>query len=292
MLIDIHVHMSDRGAPRPKGNLQPTAEEMVARLDHFGIDKAVCMARMSPECGFRYVTPEHVLEGCARFPDRLIPFMNFDPRMLSHGPDSDFRYLMRHYKDAGCKGIGEYQATLPFDDPMNINLFRQAGEMGLPVIFHVAPEPRGYYGCYDRLGLPFLENALKACPETVFLGHSEPFWSEISADVTDRTRRCYPEGKVTPGRAVELMREYPNLHGDLSAGSGHNAISRDPEFGDAFLEEFQDRLYFGTDITSVEYEPQQVAYFARLKEGKRISDEAFEKITWRNADQLLGLGLS
>jgi len=290
MLIDIHVHMSDRTVPRSTGAFQPTPEEMVARMDHFGIDKAVCMARMSPECGFRYVTPEQVLECCARFPDRLIPLMNLDPRMLQHAPASDFRYLMQHYADAGCKGIGEYQTCLAFDDPLNINLFGQAGETGLFVTFHVAPEPRGYYGCYDALGLPFLENALKACPDTIFLGHSQPFWSEISTDVTHRTRRYYPEGKVTPGRVVELMRAYPNLHGDLSAGSGHNAISRDPEFGYAFLEEFQDRLYFGTDITSVDYEPPQIEYFARIKAEARVSDEAFEKITWRNAVRLLKLG--
>ena len=44
------------------------------------------------------------------------------------------------------------------------------------------------------------------------------------------------------------MRRYPNLYGDLSAGSGFGAISRDPEFGYAFLEEFQDRLYFALDL--------------------------------------------
>ena len=33
---------------------------------------------------------------------------------------------------------------------------------------------------------------------------------------------------------MELLRKYPNLYGDLSAGSGYNAITRDPAFGDAF----------------------------------------------------------
>lgn len=71
------------------------------------------------------------------------------------------------------------------------------------------------------------------------LGHSQVFWSEIGADVTMQNRSGYPAGRVTPGRLVELMRDYPNLYGDLSAGSGFNAISRDLEFGCAFLEQFQ-----------------------------------------------------
>jgi predicted TIM-barrel fold metal-dependent hydrolase len=86
------------------------------------------------------------------------------------------------------------------------------------------------------------------------------------------------------------MRKYPNLHGDLSAGSGFNAISRDPEFGCRFLEEFQDRLYWGTDTCEVAEQTPIVDYFRTLRAGKRISDAAYEKITWRNASRLLGLG--
>ena len=97
---------------------------------------------------------------------------------------------------------------------------------------------------------------------------------------------------MRPGRLVEIFRSCPNLYGDLSAGSGFNAISRDPAFGDAFLEEFQDRLLFGTDIASVPQELPVVDYFRRLRAEKRISEEAYEKITWKNADRLLGLGLA
>ena len=56
------------------------------------------------------------------------------------------------------------------------------------------------------------------------------------------------------GAVVRLFRQYPNLYGDLSAGSGYNAISRDPEFGYAFMDEFQDRLLFGTDFADVRNE--------------------------------------
>jgi predicted TIM-barrel fold metal-dependent hydrolase len=87
------------------------------------------------------------------------------------------------------------------------------------------------------------------------------------------------------------MRENVNLWGDLSAGSGYNAISRAPDFGCAFLEEFQDRLLFGTDFCWPNQEAEIVPYFHRLRDGRRISPEAWEKITWKNANRLLNLGL-
>jgi len=62
----------------------------------------------------------------------------------------------------------------------------------------------------------------------------------------------YPKGPVkSPMRVPYLLKKYSNLYGDLSAGSGFNAISRDPECGYKFLEEFQDKLLFGTDICHV-----------------------------------------
>ena len=94
---------------------------------------------------------------------------------------------------------------------------------------------------------------------------------------------------VTPGRIPELMRRYPNLNGDLSAGSGLNAISRDPAFGYRFLEEFQDRLFFGTDVLRAGQEMPQVAFLKSAVEKGAISKAAYEKISWENAAKLLGM---
>ena len=196
---------------------------------------------------------------------------------------------MEAYKELGCKGIGEYIPNLPFDDPLNMNFFGQVEELGLPVIVHVAPRIGGFYGLYDEIGLPRLEKVLKAFPNLIVLGHSQPFWAEISADVTEENRNTYPEGKVSPGRIVELMRTYPGLHGDLSAGSGLNAISRDPEFGYRFMEEFQDRLYFGTDICAPDTPTPLVDYLLRIRAEDKITQECFDKIAKQNAVRLLDL---
>lgn len=292
MLIDIHAHTARiSGLTRPNGSRYPTPAELLEMMDAAGIDMTVVLSGVSPECRYCYVIPEEVLDICSMYPNRLIPFANVDPRMLTNSRNSNFSDLLEHYKRAGCKGIGEYIPNLPFDDPLNLNLFKQVEELGLPLTFHIAPKIGGFYGCYDELGLPRLENVLRECPSLVLLGHSQPFWAEISRDVTEENRNGYPTGPVSPGRLPELMREYPNLHGDLSAGSGHNAISRDPEFGAQFLEEFQDRLYFGTDIANVPQELPIVEYFQKVKREGLISQVAYEKITWRNAARLLGLEL-
>ena len=293
MLIDIHVHCCKPRHPkvtRSAGSFYPSPETLIEMMDAAGIDKAVLMVGVHPEWRYTVVTTEEGLEICGAYPDRLIPFCSIDPRWIGNSPESDFRPLLNAYKELGCKGVGEYIANLAFDDPLNMNFFAQVEEVGLPLTFHIAPRIGGCYGCFDEPGLPRLERVLMAFPKLTFLGHSQPFWAEIGTNlIQDGQRIGYPEGKVTPGRLLELFRKYPALHGDLSAGSGFNAISRDPEFGYAFMEEFQDRLCFGTDIANVPQKLDIVPYFAKLKEERRIPADVYEKIAWQNADRLLGL---
>lgn len=295
MFIDIHTHSAFARHPaltRANGSTFPTPERLIEMMDEHGIAKAVVLSTLSPEFRYTIVIPEEVLKIQERFPDRIVPFCNLDPRFIGNSPDSDFRALLQAYKELGCKGVGEYIPNIPFDDPLNLNVFRQVEEIGLPLTFHIAPRAGGCYGCIDDVGLPRLEKVLQACPDLKLLAHSQAFWAEISTDVIqDGERVGYPTGPVTPGRVIELMRRYPSLLGDLSARSGFNAISRDPEFGYAFLEEFQNRLFWGTDIANDPQELPVVDYFRNVKAKKLISEEAYEKITWRNANRLLGLRL-
>ncbi|MDD2710533.1 MAG: hypothetical protein PHV34_21345 [Verrucomicrobiae bacterium] len=252
IFIDMHVHTRlFPGPERLHGGTYATPEQLMDMLKPHGVKRAVIMPGVNPECCYIPQGNGEAEAIVAKYPDFFITFMNIDPRMISNSPDADLGHLMRYWKARGCKGIGEVEATLPFDDPRMENLFRHAEINELPLTFHIAPKPIGYYGIVDSLGLPGLEGALKKFPKLIFLGHSQPFWAEISGDLTEEIRNTYPKGKVAPGGAVvRLMRQYPNLYGDLSpaAGSGYNAISRDPAFGHKFLEEFQDRLVFATDI--------------------------------------------
>ena len=61
-------------------------------------------------------------------------------------------------------------------------------------------------------------------------------------------KTLYPLGPVTPGGLTDrLLTDYPNMFGDLSAGSGLNALNRDEEFTRGFLERHQDKLLYGSD---------------------------------------------
>ena len=288
-MIDIHTHLGYRSA---KDKAVCDEHELLRRMDELGIEKAVLLPLgASPECSYFWYGNEKVIEVSRRYPDRFIPFCDLDPRNVNNSPQSDFSWMLQEYKEAGCKGVGEMCANLYIDDPLCMNLLRQCGKAGLPVIYHCAEAVRhGLYGMADDIGLPRLERVLRELPETVIMGHAMSFWSEVGAEVDPKTRGGYPKGPVKPGgRLPELLKKYPNLYGDLSAGSGFNAISRDPEFGYRFLEEFQDKLLFGTDICHVNQTVEIVPWMKKAVAEGKISEVAYGKIATGNAIRLLGL---
>jgi hypothetical protein len=96
------------------------------------------------------------------------------------------------------------------------------------------------------------------------------------------------------GVVPRLMRQYPNLYADTSATSGYNAFTRDPAFGVEFLDEFQEKLIFGTDSclrSDVTRVWPGVAFFRALREEKKLSESALEKMEWKNCVHLLKLEL-
>ena len=218
-------------------------------------------------------------------------FCVFDPMIYFNDPGRDLTDQLRLYKALGARGIGEFTYNYYLDEPCMLNLLRYAEREDMPFFFHIGDKGHGY-GVVDDFGLPRLEKVLQMFPTLTFIGHSQRFWSEISGDVRQEQRGGYPKGKVTPGgRVVELMRKYPNLCGDLSAGSGFNAVTRDPDFGCAFLEEFQDRLFYGSDISDPRPERcDMLALIGWLDDAMlqgRISYAAYEKISRGNALALL-----
>ena len=292
--MDMHIHTArNRSIPQP-GTTENlcTPEELIERFDLWGIEAGVILPMVNPECNSTAPAQrlEDALEICEKYRGRFYWFMNIDPRGGGkNSANDDLSYFMSYYKRLGAKGIGEVCANLAFNDPKMENLFFHAEKNDLPVIFHISPFPDRLYGIYDRLGLPLLEGALAKFPKLKFLGHSQPFWAEISAGLTEEERNGYPTGKVKPGRVVELMRKYPNLYGDLSAGSGFNAVSRDEEFGLLFMEEFQDRLFFATDVCAPSQERPLSAWLDNMADNGKLSQSAYEKISRKNAEKLLCL---
>jgi len=291
--IDIHVHsVLRKGCPRPDGGCFTTPDELRKMYDDIGVEKGVQLPTNAPEGQYQLLTSDDAYELATRFPETYFWFCNVDPRQGANHPKSDLKHFLNYYKSLGAKGVGEIVANLYVDDPYMYNLFSACQECALPVIFHMGNKGRDY-GMVDEVGMPRLEKALQDFPELHFIGHSQKFWAEISGDCSEATRGGYPKGKVVPGgRITELMRKYPNLSGDMSAGSGANAFMRDPEHAYAFIEEFQDRLYYGTDICDPRNAGSDMLKLAgfldeAMEQGK-ISYEAYYKVSRGNALKLLG----
>lgn len=190
--------------------------------------------------------------------------------------------MLSKYREAGAKGFGEHKPGIAMDDPRNLALFKACAAAKLPVLFHLDNQRNT-----DKPGLPGLAKVLAAVPDGVFIGHGPGFWASISGGLAQADLGGYPKGPVAPGGALDaLMEEYPNLYGDLSAGSGASAISRDDEFGRGFLVRRADRLMFGTDFLAPGQNVPQLDLYAKLELPAAVRAKVFRD----NARRLLGLG--
>jgi len=290
MFIDIHAHAYLFPCPPQDGRTQfCTPEEVIRRYDELGIEKGILLPLIGPEV-YLPQSNQEILEICRRWPDRFLPFCNIDPRGIGNSDRTDFSPWIAWYREQGFLGVGEFMPNLAFRDPMVLNLLRQLEEAGWPLIFDGSSRIGKGYGLVDEPGMPQLEYCLQAFPNLTVFGHGIPFWSEIGTldDPGDRDR--YPNYPVRAEGAVpRLMRRYPNLWGDLSAGSGYTALARDPDYAVRFLNEFQDRLCFGTDICYAAQKLPLAQFLTGLKESGRLSQEAFDKIARGNIVGLLGL---
>jgi uncharacterized protein len=298
MFVDIHAHAYRKSSPLFHFC---TAEQLIRRYDDAGIEKGALLPIVSPEI-YLPQSNEDILEMAEQFPDRLIPFCNIDPRAMTNSADAPLDCLLRYYRDKGCKGLGEVMLNVPVMHPMAQNLFKHAQDVGLPVIFDGSDQIGGDFGLYDDPGLPQLEHALQRFPNLVLLGHGGVFWSEIGRLETPAQRKTVfrsggeqvglqpPSGPITEeGVVPKLLRRYANLYGDLSDPYPWTALARDPDYGPKFLDEFQDRLLFGTDICFFEMPFPMLDLLSEWRDKRKISEGVFRKVARENAVKLLGL---
>ncbi|WP_165075437.1 amidohydrolase family protein [Paludisphaera rhizosphaerae] len=275
--IDVHTHLGRTW----NGDEPMTPEALVRWMDDNNIAKAVVLPLVSPESSSYLNLTEQALAGAKAFPDRLIPFCCIDPRTSYRGGRKGLVAMLKEYVDQGVKGFGEHKVGLPIDDPRMMAAYEACDDLKLPVLFH-CDDIRGT----DQAGLPGLDRVLTAFPNLNFIGHGPGFWASISGDLKTAGLGSYPKTKVAPGGALDqLFDKHKNLWGDLSAGSGSNAISRDPDFGRGFLIRRADRLLFGTDYLKP---GQEVPQFQMLA-GFDIPADVRAAIERGNATKLLKL---
>ncbi|MEM2936570.1 MAG: amidohydrolase family protein [Candidatus Bathyarchaeia archaeon] len=275
MLIDVHTHIGAYKDVKVKGIWgQITVECLLKYLNTWMIDRAVVLPIESPDTARRegyFMPTEHVLEVCNSFPERLIPFCHIDPR------DPDFLQKIRRFIDLGCRGFGEHKVELRVDDPRSQEIYRLCGKLEVPVLIHMDD--------IYNLDSEAYEGMVRKFSNTVFIAHGPGWWKEISSKVDPKVD--YPTGRVEPGGRVDhILQEYPNAYGDLSAGSGHNALQRDLEFAKDFVRRNYRKLLFGTDLVGF----FDKAYnHIKLIKSLNLEDHMNQAITHKNIENMLKL---
>ncbi|MBN1642093.1 MAG: amidohydrolase family protein [Anaerolineae bacterium] len=284
MIIDAHNH--------PDWH-KHDVRRFLENMDRYGIDRTWLFTWECPRDEYAPAFNQHALvsergpipfEHCLRYveqyPERFVLGYAPDPRR----PDA-IDQLQAAIDVYGVRVYGELKLRMCYDNPDAIRMFRFCGERGLPVTVHIDyefetghtyPRPNWWYGG----GIEAFERAIRACPETTFIGHAPGFWAHISGD-DQYDKLPYPEGKVMPGgKVVEMLRQYPNLCADLSAGSAYTALHRDLDFALGFCLEFQDRLLFARDYFD--------GRMQELLDALALTEETRARIYAGNALRLLG----
>lgn len=272
-IVDCHHHM------------RATPEASIAHLDGCRISNALFLARN--------VAAERVQAARAKYPGRFLGW--FASTDITQ-PDAE--EVLRTAVKNGAAGFGELKFHVAADGPELRRMYALAGELNVPILVHFQEVPHTPTEGVFATGFKNFAAMLKAYPKTKLFGHAAAFWANISADYANEA--AYPAGKIKRGGVTDkLLGDYPNLYGDLSANSGNNALSRDPEFTPGFLERHQDKLIYGSDCSCADGKGGGVSQNnnppAPRMAGKCVARETltvlkrstspavFRKLVWENA---------
>ncbi len=240
-IIDIHQHVNFHGRMNEalvahqrtmgvsKTVLLPAGSQIMSASTHQGKSNGLAARVFGTEASARLA---------AAHPDEFIYFTNEVPDL--EGAKAE----LEKWLERGARGIGEMKYGMDCDsEPMQM-VYQIARHYDVPVLLHFQHEK--YNMGFDRF-----YKMLEKYPEVNFFGHAQTWWGNI--DKSHQQEEMYPKGPVTPGGLTDkYLSDYPNMFGDLSAGSGRNALTRDEEHAAAFLEKHQDKLCYGTDCADPE----------------------------------------
>ena len=191
------------------------------------------------------------------------------------------RPVIEKYLKLGAIGIGEQKFPVEADSKAIDLVARIAAEHKVPVLLHFEHE-------HYNLGIDRFHKILERYPKVAFIGHAQTWWANI--DKSCNQADMYPKGPVTPGGISDrLLSDYPNMYGDMSAGSGLNSMLRDETQAREFLQRHQDKLLFGSDCNDRQANgpkclgSQIIAAIRRLAPSKPIE----RKLLYGNASKLL-----
>jgi predicted TIM-barrel fold metal-dependent hydrolase len=267
-IIDIHQHIPYSGR---------TSAQMMAHQRAMGISFTILLpagSRFGLEAG---VNPYPETQAFAeKYPDRFAWFAN----EVTDQPDAVD--VIRRQLKSGAIGIGEQKFYVASDSQGIEKIAALAGEFDVPMLMHFQQ------GTYNN-DINRFHRILEKFPKVNFIGHAQTFWGNISQNYE---KVLYPKGPVIPGGITDrLLSDYPNMYGDLSAGSGYQAFIRDEDHAHAFFARHQDKLLYGSDCSDpVGHGPacsgiNQIASVRKFSPDKK----AERKILYENARRVLKL---
>jgi len=268
-VIDIHQHTTYAGR---------TNEELIAHQKAMGVTTTVLLPAgrlygLDAQCGRN----DTVVELSRQRRGDYLFFANELPDI----PET--RTEIETYLRRGAIGIGEQKFRVACDSPALHLIAAIAREYGVPVLMHFM---------HDRYntGIERMHKTLEKFPEVKFIGHAQTWWANV--DKAHQQEVLYPATKVTPGGITDrLLSDYPNMFGDMSAGSGLNFFTRDEEHARDFIKRHQDKLMFGSDCDdkigsgTACQGAQILANIRRLAPTKKIE----RKLLYENAKRVLQL---
>ncbi|MEJ7829221.1 MAG: amidohydrolase [Segetibacter sp.] len=189
------------------------------------------------------------------------------------------------YLKLGAVIIGELKFGVECDSSEMQKIYGLAQAYDVPVLMH------WQYKMYNY-GFERFHKMLEKYPGVNFIGHAQTWWANIDKNHTDQAV-LYPKGTVTKGGITDrYLSDYPNIFGDLSAGSGLGALTRDEDQARQFLERHQDKLIFGSDCedrhglsSSGCTGAKDIAEVRKLAASKKIE----RKLLYENAKKLFRL---
>jgi uncharacterized protein len=269
--IDIHVHCTHRNRPD---------EQILVHQRNTGILYSVLLpAGTTGGLAADAAGNDHVIAFAERHPGQFAYFANenvFRPEAA--------RVIERYIK-LGAIGIGELKDKVACDSADMQRIADVARDHGVPMLIHF--QDGGYNDGFARF-----HRMLEKYPTVNFIGHATAFWANIDKR-HDQSKGAYPKGPVTPGGLTDRwLADYPHFWGDLSAGSGNGALTRDPDFSKGFLTRHQDKLMYGSDCFCPTGTGPQCHAAAKLRFLDQFcsTEEIRNKILSGNARRLLKLG--
>ncbi|MBI5774070.1 MAG: amidohydrolase family protein [Verrucomicrobia bacterium] len=281
-IIDIHQHTNYHGR---------TDQQMLAHQRAMGVTQTILLP--SGRRVQRESTHNGKSDGLAAGTggnDTVIRLAKEHPGEIFFGANEvtdlpEARGEIEKYLKLGAIIIAEQKFNVDCDSKESEILYALAGEYRVPILLHFQ------HATYNK-GFERFHKVLEKFPKVNFIGHAQTWWANIDAGHADQ-KVLYPKGsKVTPGGITDrLLRDYPNMFADMSAGSGLNALLRDEEHTRGFLERHQDKILYGSDCTdTIGRGPgcqgaQTIAAIRRLAPSRAVE----RKILYENSKKLFRL---